>query len=581
MTWPASGAIKYYHTFKPAPATTRVDISQALEELLARANNHIAEQISPNEVPQQKKEIGTQKLIEKEKDPLSISNKAKKREIRKETTRRKIDRAETAAATIKEPKPSKPNRQAFWFEKYLWFLSSDGYLVLCGRYAYQSAVLLKRHLGPHDIIVSADVPGSEYVVVLNHLNVDVVPPSTIMQAATLAVSTSIAWETNGAVEAWWCRSSSCKVSTNVEQALAAESDVELELNVIIDKKVKIGVPPLIMGYGFMFIIDDASADRRAKLRSDAAVLDLSELALSSTDEPATVSKLAKIISISGSDAGSDAEEDHERSESKDIESSDDYESTTESATAVSRDDTPVTSSIPRGKKSKLKKIATKYAEQDDEDRNLRMQLLGSANSNSRRQEAESVRRSKREAREAEERAQKMQDEEAKLKNRDRRKEVLEKQRVPLNSLTQLLEEDRGVDFTLPIRNLVAKPDRDDVLVAAIAVCAPWPALHKLKYKIKLMPGMGKRGKTLRKCTDFFVSGMGSAVDFKNTDKERCWKSEVQLIGALDDTEIGLPVGIQKFRVTIPSGKPTNSSKPKLAESGKSGNKKSSKKNGKQ
>ena len=46
------------------------------------------------------------------------------------------------------------------FEKFLWFVSSEGYLCLCGRDAQQNELLVKRHLDKSDVYVHADLHGA-------------------------------------------------------------------------------------------------------------------------------------------------------------------------------------------------------------------------------------------------------------------------------------------------------------------------------------------------------------------------------------------------------------------------------------
>ena len=41
-------------------------------------------------------------------------------------------------------------RKVYWFEKFVWFITSEGYLVLCGRDAQQNDLLVKRHMDKHD-----------------------------------------------------------------------------------------------------------------------------------------------------------------------------------------------------------------------------------------------------------------------------------------------------------------------------------------------------------------------------------------------------------------------------------------------
>lgn len=43
-------------------------------------------------------------------------------------------------------------------------------------------------------------------------------------------------------------------------------------------------------------------------------------------------------------------------------------------------------------------------------------------------------------------------------------------------------------------SLTGNPLPEDILHFAIPVCAPYPAIQKYKYKVKLTPGSLKRGK---------------------------------------------------------------------------------------
>ena len=52
-----------------------------------------------------------------------------------------------------------------WFEKFHWFISSDGYLVVGGRDAQQNEILVKRFMTQHDIFVHADIHGAPCVII--------------------------------------------------------------------------------------------------------------------------------------------------------------------------------------------------------------------------------------------------------------------------------------------------------------------------------------------------------------------------------------------------------------------------------
>ena len=52
-----------------------------------------------------------------------------------------------------------------WFEKFRWFVSSDGFLVVAGKDAVTNEVLIKKYTQPNDIVFHADIIGAPFVVV--------------------------------------------------------------------------------------------------------------------------------------------------------------------------------------------------------------------------------------------------------------------------------------------------------------------------------------------------------------------------------------------------------------------------------
>lgn len=56
-------------------------------------------------------------------------------------------------------------RKREWFEKFHWFLSSDGLLCLGGRDAVSNDVLVKKHVEKGDVVFHTEAPGSPFFVV--------------------------------------------------------------------------------------------------------------------------------------------------------------------------------------------------------------------------------------------------------------------------------------------------------------------------------------------------------------------------------------------------------------------------------
>ena len=134
----------------------------------------------------------------KEQKTLQSSEKALK------STEKKIN-ADLKKGLKQEKEVMRPQRKSHWFEKFTYFISSDGYLVLAGKDAQQNEILYKKHLRKGDIYVHADLYGAASVVVKNKpgMSENPIPPSTLSQAGTLAVATSSAWDSKAVMSAWW------------------------------------------------------------------------------------------------------------------------------------------------------------------------------------------------------------------------------------------------------------------------------------------------------------------------------------------------------------------------------------------
>ena len=93
-------------------------------------------------------------------------------------------------------------RKAYWFEKFLWFVSSENYLVIAGRDRQQNELLVRRYLKKDDIYVHADLHGASSVIIKNTSSAEI-PPKTLHEAGHMAVIYSGAWDAKFTTQAWW------------------------------------------------------------------------------------------------------------------------------------------------------------------------------------------------------------------------------------------------------------------------------------------------------------------------------------------------------------------------------------------
>ena len=107
---------------------------------------------------------------------------------------------EKTEKVIEEAPPKK--KEKAWYEKFRWFNSSDGFLVIGGRDATTNEIIIKKHTTPADIVFHADIVGAPFVVIKTEGKTP--SEQTIKEAAQLAASYSKAWkELFHAVDVYW------------------------------------------------------------------------------------------------------------------------------------------------------------------------------------------------------------------------------------------------------------------------------------------------------------------------------------------------------------------------------------------
>ncbi|MGC9515900.1 ribosome rescue protein RqcH [Methanocrinis sp.] len=83
-------------------------------------------------------------------------------------------------------------RKPRWYERFRWFESSDGFLVIGGRDASGNEEIYSKYLEKRDLALHTDVPGAPLTVVKTMG--EEVPESTLREAAEFAVSYSSIWK---------------------------------------------------------------------------------------------------------------------------------------------------------------------------------------------------------------------------------------------------------------------------------------------------------------------------------------------------------------------------------------------------
>ena len=82
-----------------------------------------------------------------------------------------------------------PTKQ-FWFERYKWFITSSGKLVIAGRDAHSNDNVVKKHLKEKDVFVHADVHGAPSVILKEGISAT---PDELREACSFAITQSKSW----------------------------------------------------------------------------------------------------------------------------------------------------------------------------------------------------------------------------------------------------------------------------------------------------------------------------------------------------------------------------------------------------
>ena len=131
-----------------------------------------------------------QKYYEKAKVMKAKADGAERALARSITT---IDQERASAGKqLGSDKLRPKKKKTRWFERYRWFFSTDGFLVLGGRDAETNEELVKKYLEPRDLFLHADVHGAPAVIVKSQGKE--IPEPTLREAAQFAVSYSSIWK---------------------------------------------------------------------------------------------------------------------------------------------------------------------------------------------------------------------------------------------------------------------------------------------------------------------------------------------------------------------------------------------------
>jgi predicted ribosome quality control (RQC) complex YloA/Tae2 family protein len=398
-----------------------------------------------------------------------------------------------------------PKRKTLWFEKYNWFISSDSYLVISGKDMHQNEYLVKRLLKSGDVYVHADLTGASSVIIKNHRKpaddsdtAPEIPHRTLVEAGAFSLCFSKAWDAKIVTSAWWV------FARQVSKTAPSGEFLPTGSFMIRGKKNFLPPSPLILGFGFMFILDEESSAKRktSRLSKEAAREAGGETGTETVGETA---RERKYIDQLADQSGGGLEE-YITTTAKEVESLQIAPSKApkpeNKEQEKKKDDSTQTSVGTRGKHGKQKKIKEKYRHQDEEERKMRLELLGS----------------------------KAKQPVIKVAQSPKPVKVAVVKKAPAT----VIVEDDTVEEELPgigelgyIDSIVGNPGPEEIVSGIIAAAAPFSVMQHYKYRVKLLPGTLKRGTAAKTAVSLMLSENRSL----GTPRER------DFIRSVTDTEL--------------------------------------------
>ena len=171
-------------------------------------------------------------------------------------------KAKTLIQEAEKIKQIRKSRKVYWFEKYLWFITSENYLCIAGRDAIQNEQIVKRYLKPGDAYIHADIHGAASVVLKNHSKTKKLPPKSLEEAGNFALINSSAWDAKIVSGIYWVESH--------QVSKTAQSGEYLSTGSFMIRGKKNFLPGsaqnLTIGYGFLFKLEEDSLERHKNER---------------------------------------------------------------------------------------------------------------------------------------------------------------------------------------------------------------------------------------------------------------------------------------------------------------------------
>ena len=167
-------------------------------------------------------------------------------------------------------------RKKLWYEKFRWFITSDGLLAIGGKDATSNDILIKRHTEENDLIFHAEIHGSPFFV-LKGGKPDM--ENSIYEVGQSVISFSKAWKEGlSSIKAYWVNKNQVKLSAPSGMSMGKGSFmIEGKRNYIKNLDVKLAVGIKIENQNMLILSGSPQAIKKNAISGVIIVYDNSKL----------------------------------------------------------------------------------------------------------------------------------------------------------------------------------------------------------------------------------------------------------------------------------------------------------------
>jgi predicted ribosome quality control (RQC) complex YloA/Tae2 family protein len=177
-----------------------------------------------------------------------------------------IERLRNRSSAIQKKIVVKQQASREWYERYRWFITSDGLLAIGGRDASSNSAIIRKHLTEYDIVFHAEVYGSPFFIIKNAIKVSEME-TTLQEVAQATVSFSRAWKDGlSSADAYWVMPDQIKKGAPTGQYLPKGSFViEGKRNYIKGSEIKLAVGIMHLSDRYLLVCGPVDAIRKKAL----------------------------------------------------------------------------------------------------------------------------------------------------------------------------------------------------------------------------------------------------------------------------------------------------------------------------